>query len=123
MSLTDLTAVELLRDLVSGRLSSVELTTAYLDRIQRHDGAVRAFLRVQPEAALDRARDIDRRRQAGEQLGRLAGLFSPGAVDLPVADQGRRRPQTFRAELHGDTEHLRPDHRRRLEPRAAVRVK
>ncbi len=86
MSLTDLTAVELLRDLASGRLSSLELTTAYLDRIQRHDGAVRAFLRVHPEAALDRARDIDRRRQAGEQLGRLAGL--PVAVKDVICTRG-----------------------------------
>jgi aspartyl-tRNA(Asn)/glutamyl-tRNA(Gln) amidotransferase subunit A len=74
MPLIDLTAAELLSKLHAGEISSVELTQAYLDRIAAVDGKVKAFLRVDPAAALARAREIDGRRKAGKPLGRLAGL-------------------------------------------------
>ncbi|MGA2621042.1 MAG: Asp-tRNA(Asn)/Glu-tRNA(Gln) amidotransferase subunit GatA [Thermoguttaceae bacterium] len=74
MTLTDQSATELLAELRSGGVSSVELTRAFLERIAAHDGLVRAFIRVEPEAALRRAAEIDRRRAAGQPLGLLAGL-------------------------------------------------
>jgi len=74
MSLFDHTARQLLALLRSGELTSVELTTALLKRIEEHDGSIGAFLLVQRDAALAQAEDIDRRRAAGEPLGRLAGL-------------------------------------------------
>ena len=82
----DRTATEHLADLTAGRISSVELTRAYLDQIDRHDSRVRAFLRVDPQAALARAEEIDRRRAAGQPLGRLAGL--PVAVKDVLCTQG-----------------------------------
>ena len=57
-----------------------------MDRIERHDGAVRAFLRVDPAAALAQAEEIDRRRKAGKPLGPLAGL--PVAVKDVLCTQG-----------------------------------
>ncbi len=81
----NLTATALVRKLAAGEISSVDLTWACLDRIQRHDGAVRAFLRVDPPAALAQAEAIDRRRRAGQPVGMLAGL--PVAVkDLLCAE-------------------------------------
>lgn len=74
MSLFDLTASDLLARLQSGSLSSLEVTQAFLDRIQRHDQSVGAFLRVDPEAALAQAERIDGKRKRGEPVGRLAGL-------------------------------------------------
>ncbi|MCC6126262.1 MAG: Asp-tRNA(Asn)/Glu-tRNA(Gln) amidotransferase subunit GatA [Pirellulales bacterium] len=74
MPLIDQTAVELLAMLQAGDVTSVELTQAYLDRIEQIDHQVKAFLRVDPNAALERAEEIDRRRKAGKPLGRLAGL-------------------------------------------------
>ncbi len=74
MSLIDQTATELLAALSSGRLSSVEVTGAFLDQIESHDSKVRAFLRVDAEAALARAEQIDRHRKNGKPLGRLGGL-------------------------------------------------
>ncbi len=74
MSLLDATATELLGELESGRVTSAELTQACLDAIARHDKALRAFLRVDNQAALARAEEIDRRRAAGTPVGRLAGL-------------------------------------------------
>ena len=84
--MTDLTATELVRQLAAGEVTSVELTRRCLDRIERHDGAVRAFLRVDPAAALAQAEEIDRRRKAGKPLGRLAGL--PVAVKDVLCTQG-----------------------------------
>jgi len=74
MSLVESTATELLAQLDAGSLSAVELTHAYLDQIERRDSSVRAFLRVDAEGALRQAADVDRRRQAGEKVGRLGGL-------------------------------------------------
>jgi aspartyl-tRNA(Asn)/glutamyl-tRNA(Gln) amidotransferase subunit A len=74
MSLCDLSAVELLGLLDARKTNSVEVTRAFLDRIERHDKQVQAFLRVDPQAALDRAAEIDRRRELGQRLGRLGGL-------------------------------------------------
>lgn len=74
MSLLSQRAVDLLRLLENGELTSVELTRAYLDQIERHDRDVRAFIRVEPDRALARAAEIDERRRAGKPVGRLAGL-------------------------------------------------
>jgi aspartyl-tRNA(Asn)/glutamyl-tRNA(Gln) amidotransferase subunit A len=86
MSLIDLTATELLARLNSGAVTSVEVTKAFLDQIQRHDPKVGAFLRVDAETALARAADVDARRRQGQPLGRLAGL--PVAVKDVLATQG-----------------------------------
>jgi aspartyl-tRNA(Asn)/glutamyl-tRNA(Gln) amidotransferase subunit A len=84
--MTDRSATELVRQLSAGEITSLELTRACLDRIQRHDGAVRGFLRVDPPAALAKAKDIDRRRKAGKPVGPLAGL--PVAVKDVLCAQG-----------------------------------
>ena len=85
MSLADSTASELAAMLAAGEATSVEVTQAHLDRIVARDEAVGAFLRVDAERALDQAASVDRRRTAGEPLGRLAGL--PVAVKDVLCDQ------------------------------------
>jgi aspartyl-tRNA(Asn)/glutamyl-tRNA(Gln) amidotransferase subunit A len=86
MSLVESTAVELLGLLDSRKTSSVELTRAYLDRIERHDKQVQAFLRVDAQRALDQAAAVDKRRAAGAPVGRLAGL--PVAIKDLLCTQG-----------------------------------
>src|SRR6476620_7036549 len=86
MSLIDRSAIELVCDLESRKVSSVELTQAYLDQIQKHDGKVKAFLLVDPDAALARAKEIDDRRAAGQPVGKLAGL--PVAIKDVICTQG-----------------------------------
>jgi aspartyl-tRNA(Asn)/glutamyl-tRNA(Gln) amidotransferase subunit A len=86
MSLIARSAIELLQDLESRKVSSVELTRAYLDQIQKHDGKVKAFLLVEPDAALARAKEIDERRAAGEPVGKLAGL--PVAIKDVICTEG-----------------------------------
>jgi len=85
MSLTKLSAHELKQLLETGQVSSVEVTQALLDRIRSANDSLGAFLHVDAEGTLARAADIDRRRQAGDLLGPLAGL--PVAVKDVLCDQ------------------------------------
>jgi aspartyl-tRNA(Asn)/glutamyl-tRNA(Gln) amidotransferase subunit A len=68
------TAARMAQAVASGEVSAVELTKAHLDRIERTDPAVHAFLHVGAESALAAARAVDDRRAAGEPLGPLAGV-------------------------------------------------
>ena len=74
MSIIQKTATEQLALLQAGELTSVELTQAYLDRIEQVDGSIGAFLRVESDSALQQAATIDAKRSAGDSLGKLAGL-------------------------------------------------
>ncbi len=84
MTLIDATATELLGRLESGEVTSAQITSAFLDRIGQRDPSVGAFLRVDHESALAAAAAVDRRRQAGQPVGRLAGL--PVAVKDVICD-------------------------------------
>jgi len=86
MSLTDATAAELLARLSAGEVTSTELTGAFLERIERLDGRVGVFLRVDRDAALEQAAAVDRKRGEGKRLGRLAGL--PVAVKDVLCTEG-----------------------------------
>ena len=72
--LITMTAAELSAAMAAGEVSAAEVTAAHLDRIAAVDDRVRAFLHVAGDGALAQARDIDRRRAAGEPLGPLAGV-------------------------------------------------
>ncbi len=85
MSLVEYSAHELKQLLVSGEITSIELTQALLDQIGTYDDHLGAFLHIDAERALARAADIDHRRQAGKPLGPLAGL--PVAVKDVLCDQ------------------------------------
>jgi aspartyl-tRNA(Asn)/glutamyl-tRNA(Gln) amidotransferase subunit A len=56
------------------RVSSVELVRAALDRIERLNPSLRAFLTVLPERALERAAQCDRESAAGAIRGPLHGV-------------------------------------------------
>jgi aspartyl-tRNA(Asn)/glutamyl-tRNA(Gln) amidotransferase subunit A len=74
MDPTNVTATELVKQMNSGAISALEVNRAYLDRIERLDGQVKAFLRVDADAVSKQAKDIDNRRARGEALGALAGV-------------------------------------------------
>jgi aspartyl-tRNA(Asn)/glutamyl-tRNA(Gln) amidotransferase subunit A len=59
------TVAELSAALASGEFSSVELTQAYLDRIERHNATLNAYITVCAESALAQARAADAARAAG----------------------------------------------------------
>jgi aspartyl-tRNA(Asn)/glutamyl-tRNA(Gln) amidotransferase subunit A len=72
--LTRLTAAQIAATIASGQASAVEVTQAHLDRVAAVEPDVHAFLHVAPELALAAAREVDRKRSAGEPLGPLAGV-------------------------------------------------
>ncbi len=86
-SVLKLTAVEQLELLRSGKITSVELTQAHLDRIAEVDGVVHAFLHVNAEGALATAAEVDRKRAAGEALPALAGLPIAVKDNLTTIDE------------------------------------
>ena len=95
MSLLQSTATELLADLTARRVSSVELTQAYLAQIQRHDPKCSAFLRVDPHAALAR-RSRDRRSPRGRQAGRPARRLAGRDQGCALHGQAQSRPAARR---------------------------
>ncbi|MDG2382954.1 MAG: Asp-tRNA(Asn)/Glu-tRNA(Gln) amidotransferase subunit GatA [Pirellulaceae bacterium] len=86
MSITNLSAIDLRQQIADRKLSSVEVTQAFLDRIAQVDDQVKAFLQVDAERALDQARQVDRRLANGETVGCLGGV--PVAVKDLLCTQG-----------------------------------
>ncbi|MGE5554302.1 MAG: Asp-tRNA(Asn)/Glu-tRNA(Gln) amidotransferase subunit GatA [Betaproteobacteria bacterium] len=88
--LTHLTAHELSDLLRRREVSAVEVTEAYLERIQEVDGQVKAFLTVTPEQARQAAQEADRRfaTEPVESLPPLLGV--PGALKDNMCTAGIR---------------------------------
>lgn len=84
--LLELTATELLACLHNGQLQAVELVEACLEQIRRYDAQIGAFLHLDAEGAMAQAAEIDRRRQAGQPVGPLAGI--PVAIKDNLCTEG-----------------------------------
>ncbi len=76
------------QQLIAKDRTAVELTQDYLDRIAALEPQVHAFLRVNGEAALAQARQVDAQIAAGEPIGPLAGI--PLALKDNLCTQGIR---------------------------------
>ena len=72
--LTTFRLTELLAQLNSREITSVEVTQAFLDAIDRQDQTIHAFLHVDREAVLQQAQAVDEKRASGAPMGLLAGL-------------------------------------------------
>lgn len=70
---TDFTARELASAITQGNVKAVNALEYYLTRINRYNGAVNSVVIINPEA-LAQAAEIDRKIQAGEPIGPLAGV-------------------------------------------------
>ncbi|MDP6390594.1 MAG: amidase [Alphaproteobacteria bacterium] len=100
MSLTELSAADAVREINAGEISSEDLVTSYLERIEEVDREVQAWAHLDRDYALAQARACDAARQMGRPLGLLHGV--PVGVkdifdtsDLPTEngtalDSGRR---------------------------------
>jgi aspartyl-tRNA(Asn)/glutamyl-tRNA(Gln) amidotransferase subunit A len=84
--LVERSAVELAEALAAGETTSVEVTQAFLDRIEAVDSQVHAFLQVDAEGALAAARASDERRASGQPASQLDGV--PVAVKDVLATAG-----------------------------------
>ncbi len=74
MPVHDLTAIELRDRIAAGQISSVEATRAILERIDRLNPALGAYLSSFPDRALEAAQEVDRKIAAGQPAGALAGV-------------------------------------------------
>lgn len=87
MELYELTAHETAAKLRAREVSSVDLTRAYLDRIDRVDPGIHAYLRVMRDEALVMAAEADQRLAAGDShVGPLTGI--PIALKDLLATRG-----------------------------------
>jgi aspartyl-tRNA(Asn)/glutamyl-tRNA(Gln) amidotransferase subunit A len=89
-----LTIEEAAAALRSGSLSSVELTTAVLEKADRYDGWVHSFLTRFDETALQRAKQADAELAAGTDLGALHGI-PIGVKDILAAYEGPTTAQSL----------------------------
>jgi aspartyl-tRNA(Asn)/glutamyl-tRNA(Gln) amidotransferase subunit A len=92
-ALTDLTLTEAVEKLRKGEVSSRELTQAFLERIERLEPDIHAFITLTPGQALEQARQADvrlaeGRKNADEQIPPLTGL--PIAVKDVLTVKGVR---------------------------------
>ena len=72
--MNDLPVTRLVESLASGEISSVDATSAYLERIERLDGSIGAYWTVDADGALEQAMQADSATKTGRQLGALHGL-------------------------------------------------
>jgi len=70
----NLSAIELRDKFLQGEVSAVNIVETFLKRIETLDKDIGAFLAVFPERALEKARNLDKRKAAGESLGKLAAI-------------------------------------------------
>jgi len=88
MDLFELTAKEMLAKLEKKEISSQELLSVHIKRIQEVERSVHSFVTLSLNNALKQAEDIDNRRMRGESLGPLAGI--PVAIKDNMCIKGVR---------------------------------
>ena len=90
-SLTTLSIREALVELSAGRISSLELTQAYLDRIAKLDPKIKAYLTFTPDLAMKQAKAADEKRKKARDKTALPPLLGiPLAVKDVLAIQDLR---------------------------------
>ena len=88
MDLTKLTIHEAKKMLDSKEITSVELTKAVLDRISKLEDKVCAYISLNEEEALAKAKEIDELYSKGEAKGTLAGI--PIAIKDNICKKGTK---------------------------------
>lgn len=74
MSLLDLTAVELSKEIKAGKVTAVEAMQAVLDKINEREDALNCYVTIDKEKALDEAKRVQKEIEEGRLTGPLAGV-------------------------------------------------
>ncbi len=74
MNITELTVHELKEKLDKKELTSEEITKAYIDRINEKEPQIGAFVTTLEQEAIEKAKKIDKERQAGTANSEYAGI-------------------------------------------------
>ncbi len=73
-SLHTLTAIQIREKFINGELSAREIASYFLDRIQKYDSQIEAFVAVWNDRVYAQADQLDKKRASGQKLGRLAAI-------------------------------------------------
>ena len=74
MDFLNTSGYELSKALKDRKISSEELCNAVFDRIDEVENKVEAYVTLNKENAIEKAREVDKKRSAGEELSSLAGI-------------------------------------------------
>ena len=88
MNITNFTVHELVEKLNNKELTSEEITKAYIDRINDKETDVKAFVTTLCDEALKKAKEIDKKRNAGEKVSNFAGI--PVGIKDNICTKGIR---------------------------------
>ena len=69
-----LTVPDMVRSLASGELSSLAITSAYLDLAHRGNPEINCYIRIEPDSALAGAEQADAARRRGKEVHPLCGI-------------------------------------------------
>lgn len=86
MDLTHLTIKQAHEGLVKKEFSAVELSQAFINRIEKGDKAIGAYLTVCSQEATSQAKKVDNKISNGETIGLLAGI--PVAIKDVISTKG-----------------------------------
>ncbi len=86
MDILSLTAVELAKAIREGKTTAVEATQAVLDKIEAVEGDFHCYVTVEREKALKQAEEVQKKIEAGELTGPLAGV--PFAIKDNMCTEG-----------------------------------
>lgn len=88
MEIFELTAKEIGKKIKEKEISPREVVSAYLERIEKVEPKVRAYITLTPELAIEQARELEERINRGEEVGILAGI--PVAIKDNICTRGIR---------------------------------
>jgi len=88
MELHELTITQAHEKLVNREISAIELTEAFLTRINKLDKEIAAFLSVFKDSAISQAKEIDNQISQGQEISMLAGI--PLAVKDNILIEGEK---------------------------------
>lgn len=82
-----LTAIQIRDKFISGEFSARDITSHFLNRIEKYDGKIGAFLSVWNQRVYEQADKLDKKRAAGGVLGKLAGIPIAIKDNIHVANE------------------------------------
>jgi len=86
MSISDMTALELGKEIGAGKVTAVDAMKSVIDKIEEKEEAVNAYVTFDKDAALKRAEDVQKKIEAGEVKSPLAGV--PVAIKDNMCTEG-----------------------------------
>lgn len=86
MDIMDLSAVELAAKIKAGEVTAVEATEAVLAQIEKNEEALNCYVTLDKEGALKKAEEVQKKIEAGELTGPLAGV--PVAIKDNMCTEG-----------------------------------